>query len=137
MDAHLRVNPTCAIPLSELTWSFDASGGPGGQHANTSNTRAEVRLDVAASRALTSRQIERLVARLGPVVTAAAADTRSQTRNRELALERLRSKLSEGLAVQRDRRPTKPSRAAKRRRLDTKARRSQIKRERRTRFDPD
>ena len=127
----LRVTRSCAIPLSELEWRFSASSGPGGQHANTSNTRVEVRFDVESSPSLGPRQKARLVERLGPVVRVVAQDERSQTRNRSLALDRLRARLAEGLHVERERRPTKPSRAAKARRLESKRRRSETKRLRR------
>jgi ribosome-associated protein len=127
----LRVSATCRVPLDELEWRVSRSGGPGGQHANTSETRVEVRFDVAASRALGPRQRSRLVERVGAVVTAVAADSRSQARNRELALERLRSKLVAGLRVDRPRRATKPSRSARAARVDSKRRRSTIKRHRR------
>src|SRR5712671_6714573 len=99
----LRVTRTCVIPRSELEWQFSASGGPGGQHANTSNTRAEVRFDIAASPSLGPRQRARLLERLGPMVRVAASDERSQARNRALALERLRSRLAEALKVERER----------------------------------
>jgi ribosome-associated protein len=124
----LRVTRSCTIPLDELEWRFTASGGPGGQHANTSNTKAEVRFNVAASPSLGPRQKARLLERLGPVVRVVASDERSQTRNRELALERLRSRLAEALRVQRERRPTAPSRAAKERRVEQKRKRSETKR---------
>jgi ribosome-associated protein len=137
MTARLRVSASCSIPMGELEWRFDRSGGPGGQHANTSSTRVEVRFDIARSQALGPRQRQRLEERLGPVVTATAADTRSQARNRELALDRLRGKLAEGLRVERRRHPGRPSRVAKERRLEAKRRRSAIKRERRDRFDPE
>jgi len=127
----LRVTRSCAIPLSELEWRFTASGGPGGQHANRSNTRAEVRFDVAASTSLLEAHRARLVERLGPVVRVVADDERSQLRNRELALERLRARLAEALRVERTRRPTAPSRGAKLRRLESKKRRSDVKRLRR------
>ena len=130
-DGVLRVTRTCSIPLDELEWRFSASGGPGGQHANTSNTRAEVRFDVASSTALGPRQRARLLERLGPVVRVVASDERSQARNRENALDRLREKLGAALAVQRVRRPTVPSAAAERRRLDAKRRQSEKKRMRR------
>src|SRR5690348_10367786 len=119
----IRVTPSCRIPRSELRWRVDRSGGPGGQHANTSDTRVEVSFDVAASTALGPRQRERLLERLGPVVRAVAADSRSQARNRELALERLVARLAAGLAVTRSRRPTRPSAAARRERVETKRRR--------------
>lgn len=124
----LRVTSSCRIPHDELTWLVSRSGGPGGQHANTSDTRVEVRFDVTASRALGPRQRARLLERLGPVIKAVAADSRSQARNRELALERLRHRIAAGLAVPRTRRPTKPTASARKTRLDTKRRRSQVKR---------
>jgi ribosome-associated protein len=127
----LRVTPSCRIPLDELTWRFSGSGGPGGQHANTANTRAEVVFDVEASPSLGPRQRARLLEKLGPVVRVVASDTRSQGRNRDLALERLRSKLAAALKVEPPRRPTKPSKGAKERRLSDKKRRSEVKRQRR------
>lgn len=131
MSEHLRVTPTCRIALDELEWRATRSGGPGGQHANTSDTRVEVRFDVAASPSLGPRQRARLLDRLGPVVRASASDTRSQAQNRELALERLRARLADGLRVRPARRPTAPSAAARRRRLDAKRRQSARKRDRR------
>lgn len=131
MGDRLRVTPSCAIDLDELSWRFARSGGPGGQHANTSDTRAEVRFDVAASSSLGPRQRARLLERLGPVVTVAASDSRSQARNRELALERLRSKLAAALRVTAPRRPTRPGPAARERRLADKRRRATRKRDRR------
>ena len=100
----LRVTGTCAIPLDELEWRFSGPGGPGGQHANTSNTRVEVRFDVEASPSLTPSQRARLLDRFGPVVRVVAADTRSQARNRELALARLRERLADALRTPRSRR---------------------------------
>jgi ribosome-associated protein len=132
----LRVSPSCAIPLEELEWRFSASGGPGGQHANTSNTRAEVRFDVAGSPSLGPRQRARLLERLGPEVRVVASDERSQVRNRQLALERLAARLAEGLRIQTPRRATKPTRASQRERLEAKRRRGDVKRGR-TRPAPD
>ena len=129
----LRVTGTCAIPLDELDWRFSGPGGPGGQHANTSNTRVEVRFDVARSPSLTASQRARLEDRLGPVVRVVAADTRSQARNRELALSRLRERLADGLRTRRARRATTPTAAVRRRRLDAKRRRGDLKRQRRMR----
>jgi ribosome-associated protein len=128
--AVLRVTPTCVIRMDELDWRFSASGGPGGQHVNTANTRAEVRFDVAGSPSLGPRQRARLLERLGPDVRVVASDERSQLRNRELALERLRSRLAEALRVETPRRPTKPTKAAKERRLEAKRQRSETKRRR-------
>lgn len=124
----LRVTPTCAIPLDELQWRFSASGGPGGQHANTANTKAEVRFDVAGSPSLGPRQRARLLERLGPEVRVVASDERSQARNRELALQRLAARLAEGLRVETPRRPTAPTRASQRARVESKRRRGEVKR---------
>jgi ribosome-associated protein len=124
----LVVSRSCRIPLDELEWRFSASGGPGGQHANTSNTRAEVRFDVANSPSLGPRQRARLLERLGPVVRVAADDERSQLRNRQLALDRLAARLREALKVERPRVATKPSKGAKTRRLESKRRTSERKR---------
>jgi ribosome-associated protein len=129
----LRVTGTCAIPLDELEWRFSGPGGPGGQHANTSNTRVEVRFDVEGSPSLTPSQRARLLDRFGPVVRVVAADTRSQARNRELALSRLRERLADALRTPRARRATAPTRAARRRRIEAKRRRGDLKRQRRMR----
>ena len=128
MPGWLHVTPSCWIDLDELEWHVTRSGGPGGQHANTSNTRVEVRLDVARSASLGPRQRARLLERLGPIARATAADSRSQARNRDLALERLRARIAQALHVDRPRRPTRPSKAAKQRRVDAKRRRGDLKR---------
>src|SRR5215470_13205022 len=133
----LRVTSACAVPLDELTWRFDRSGGPGGQHANTSDTRVEVRFDVASSPSLGPRQRARLLDRLGPVVSASASDSRSQARNRDVALDRLRAKLAEALRIERPRRPTRPSTGAREERLTAKHRHSERKRARRRPGDED
>ena len=109
MDDPLRIGRHAAVPLSEIELRTSRSSGPGGQHANVTASRVEAVFDVGASRALTEEQRSRIAARLGPVVRAVAQDTRSQTRNRELALERLRGRLEGALAVQRPRRATKPT----------------------------
>lgn len=127
----LRVSRTCAIALDELEWRFSASGGPGGQHANTANTKAEVRLDLAASTSLTEVQRARLVAALGPVVRVVASEQRSQAQNRALALERLRLRLAAALVVPKRRVDTRPTKGSQRRRLETKRHRGDVKRERR------
>jgi ribosome-associated protein len=120
-----------AIPLREVTLRTSRSSGPGGQHANVTASRVEASFDVAASTALTDAQKRRVTERIGPRVTAIAQDARSQSRNRELALERLQHRLTAALAVQRPRRATKPSRQAVRRRLEAKRRQSVRKRARR------
>jgi ribosome-associated protein len=124
------------IPEAELTWRFDAPGGPGGQHANRTASRVEVTFDVEASPSLTDAQRARLVERLGPRITAVAADSRSQARNRQVALDRLRSMVSDALREERPRRPTRPSRSAKEERLASKRRRGDLKRNR-GRVDPE
>jgi ribosome-associated protein len=124
----LRVSSSCSIGLDEIEWRFTGSGGPGGQHANTANTRVELRFDVAASPSLGPRQKARIAEQLGPVVRVVASDTRSQHRNRELALERLRRRLESALRVRRARVPTRVSRGAKERRLQEKRRQSERKR---------
>ena len=127
-DRWLVVSRSCRIPLEELEWRFSASGGPGGQHANTSNTRAEVRFDVERSPSLGPRQRARLLERVGPVVRVVASDERSQSRNRDLAMERLAARLAEGLRVETPRVATRPRPAAKRKRVDEKRRRGETKR---------
>ena len=134
----LRVSPSCRIDRAEVVVRASRSGGPGGQHANTSDTAVEASFDVAASRSLGPRQRARLLARLGPVVRARAADRRSQAQNRDLALERLAAKLAAGLRTARPRRPTTPSPSARRSRLDAKRRRGNTKQRRaRPRLDDD
>ena len=133
----LYLAPGVWLPEQEVTWRFSTAGGPGGQHVNTSNTRAEATFDIEHSPALPAWARERLVARLGPVVSVAAGDTRSQTRNRELALLRLADRLRRSLEVRRGRRPTRPTAASQRRRLEEKSRRSQLKSDRRRRARPD
>ena len=127
----MRVTRDLLLPLGEVTIRVTRSSGPGGQHANVTESRVEVVFDVVASPTLTETQRERLLARCGPRVTAVAQDARSQLRNRELALERLRERLARGLAVVRRRTPTKPSRAARARRVDAKKQRGETKRGRR------
>ncbi len=119
------------IPVAEITLRASRSSGPGGQHANVTASRIEAVFDVRASTVLTGAQRERVTRKLGPVVTAIAQDARSQARNRELALERLESKLAGALAVPRRRRATRPTRASGERRLKSKKVRSERKKNRR------
>ena len=123
----LVVTRSLTVPASELQWRFTRSGGPGGQHANTADTRAEVRFDVAGSPSLDERQRALLLDRLGAVVRAASGDERSQARNRVRALERLAERLADALVVDAPRRPTRPGRGAVVRRLDEKRRNAQRK----------
>lgn len=116
----MRVTANVAIPLAEIELRTTRSSGPGGQHANVTDSRVEASFAVAASTALSDAQKARVTSKAGPVVRAVSQDARSQLRNRELALERLRDKLAQALHVDRPRRPTKPSKGAKRRRLEAK-----------------
>ena len=124
----IHVRPGLAIPLDEVELRASRSSGPGGQHANVTASRIEASFDVAASSALNDEQKRRVMARCGPVVRAVSQDTRSQRRNRELAIERLATRIASALTVQRPRKQTRPTRAAKERRIQQKQRRSQTKR---------
>jgi ribosome-associated protein len=124
------VTRSVSIPLSEIELRVSRSSGPGGQHANVTASRVEAVFDVAASPSLSEVQRKRVMAKAGPRLTAVAQDTRSQTRNRELALERLRSRLAAALAVPRARHDTKPTKASRKRRLESKRRRADVKRAR-------
>jgi ribosome-associated protein len=124
----IRVTRSVSIPLSEIAFRYSRSSGPGGQHAQKTETRVEALFDVEASAALTDRQKNRVVRKAGPVLRAVAQDERSQARNRELATERVADALREALRVERPRRATKPSKAAVERRLEQKRRRSRTKR---------
>ncbi len=123
----VRVTRSVLLPLPEIELRVSRSSGPGGQHAQKSSTRVEASFHVEASSALTDAQKQRVMARVGPVIRALAQDERSQSRNRELAIERLVEKLREALAVPRRRVPTRPSEAAHERRLESKRRRSRTK----------
>jgi ribosome-associated protein len=136
-DETVHVTHSLAIPASELAWRFTASGGPGGQHANTANTKVELRFDIAASPSLGQRQRERLLAHFGPELRVVASGSRSQGRNRAEARERLAELLASALHVERARVKTRPRKAAVERRLDAKHRRSAVKRERRRSFGDD
>ena len=125
------VNPSLAVPLAEIELRASRSSGPGGQHANVTASRVEAVFDVGGSASLSSAQRRRLLAKYGDRVTAVAQDARSQTRNRELALERLRQKLADGLVVPKRRRATRPTKAAREQRLESKRRTSVRKRSRR------
>ena len=134
-DGVVRITPSLSLPLSELQFRFTPSGGPGGQHANKVSTRVEVRFDVSGSPSLGPRQRARLLDRLGPEVRVTADDERSQLRNRQVAVDRLRVRLADALHVDKPRRPTRPSRGAKERRLALKRQTSERKRNRRPDID--
>jgi ribosome-associated protein len=127
----LVIRPGLVVPLTEVELRTSRSSGPGGQHANVTASRVEAVFDVHASTVLTDAQKARVASRHGPRVTAAAQDTRSQARNRELALERLAQRLSAALETRRPRRPTRPTAASKRKRVESKRRRGETKRARR------
>lgn len=131
IEGAIRVTRSVTIPRHEIELRFSRSSGPGGQHAQRTETRVEAVFDVEASSALTDRQKRRVVAKAGAVLRAIAQDERSQWRNRELAVERLVDELRSALHVPRPRTPTKPTQAAKERRLADKRRRGDVKRLRR------
>jgi ribosome-associated protein len=133
----LHVRRGLDVPLSEITWRATTSGGPGGQHANRTLSRVEVQFDVAASSVLGPRQRARLLERVGPVVRASAGDSRSQARNRQLALERLAARIDAALRVEPPRRATRPTKRSQVRRVEGKRHRGQIKRRRRPPGDDD
>jgi ribosome-associated protein len=127
----LHIRSGLALPLTEIELRTSRSSGPGGQHANVTASRVEASFDVNASETLSAEQRARISSKLGPRVTAAAQDTRSQYRNRELALERLAARLAHALEVRRPRTKTRPTAASRKRRVDAKKRRGEIKRARR------
>jgi ribosome-associated protein len=130
MANELPIRPGVVIPMEEIELRTSRSSGPGGQHANVTASRVEAVFDVANSSALSESQKARIQSRLGPRVTASAQDTRSQLRNREMALDRLAARLSHALEVRRPRHKTRPTAASKRRRVEGKKRRGDIKRAR-------
>jgi ribosome-associated protein len=127
MDSPIVLRGGVEIPLPEIELRTSRSSGPGGQHANVTASRVEAVFDVSASTALSDEYKRRIMARLGPRVVAVAQDSRSQARNRKLALERLQARLSAALTPPRPRRPTRPTRASAERRLASKRRQSQRK----------
>jgi ribosome-associated protein len=127
----IRVTRSVVLPLDEIAFRTSRSSGPGGQHAQKSETRVEAIFDVEASASLSPAQKKRVVAKAGPVLRAVAQDERSQLRNRELAVERLVDQLRAALRVERRRVPTKPTAASRERRLEQKRRRGETKRQRR------
>jgi ribosome-associated protein len=127
----IRVTRSVVLPRGEVEFRYSRSSGPGGQHAQKSETRVEAVFDVEASTALSDVQKRRVVARAGPVLRAVAQDERSQSRNRELALERVVEQLRRALRVERRRVPTEPTAASRERRLEQKRRRAEVKRLRR------
>lgn len=137
VSGDLIVTRRLTIPASELQWRFSGSGGPGGQHANTSNTKVTLTWNAEQSEALTDYQRRLIVEALGPVVRVVAVDERSQTRNRDLALERLRERVRAALVVPARRRPTSPTMSSVRRRLTDKRLQSERKTARRVVQNPE
>lgn len=131
----VRITSSLIVPMSELQFRFTPSGGPGGQHANKVNTRVELRFDVVSSPSLGSRQRARLLERFGSEIRVVADDERSQSRNRQLAVERFRDRMAAALRIEKPRRPTRPSRGAKERRLSAKRHQAERKRSRRPDLD--
>jgi len=125
------------IPAHELQWRFSASGGPGGQHANTANTRVELVYDPTTSVALGPTQRARVLNRLRAPIRVVVSSERSQLQNRRIARERLAARLADALVVETSRRPTRPTLGSRTRRLDAKKRQGDRKSERGRRFGPD
>jgi len=126
-DQIISGGPKCRIPASEISWNFGPSGGPGGQHANRSNTRVEATLDLASAQGIEENVREFLIAKLGSVMRVTVDKHRSQFRNRELALSRIESQLQGALVKEKARRPTKPKKSAVERRLKNKRKQSERK----------
>jgi len=137
MGEWMAIGPHAAVPLRDIVIRASRSSGPGGQHANVTESRIEASLDVGACESLTEEQRRTIIARAGPRVVATAQDTRSQARNRELALERLQRRLQQALTVAPPRRNTRPPRAADERRIESKRRQGARKRSRARAEDPD
>jgi ribosome-associated protein len=139
----VQVTPEVAIPLSELEFRASRASGPGGQGVNTTDSRVELRFDVAGSPSLSPQARERALRRLGPrvdssgVLRVVAQNRRSQLANRRAAVERFAELLAAALATRRPRHPTRPSRAASARRVESKRRRSATKRLRGRPRDPE
>ena len=131
MEERLRVKKGCSIPISEIEIRASRSSGPGGQHANVTASRIEASFRIADSESLNAAQRKRLQARFGDRVTAVSQDARSQSRNREVALERLAEKIAQAITPPKPRRKTRPTRASKERRLAGKRKRSEVKQARR------
>lgn len=131
MDDDLIVTRSVRIPRRELQVSFSASGGPGGQHANKTATRVEIRFDIENSAAFGPGQRQRVIERLGSEIRVVADDERSQLRNRSIAEQRLVVRLQAALHIERPRRPTKPTKASQARRVAAKQQRGDVKRQRR------
>jgi ribosome-associated protein len=130
-DDSIHVTGSVRIPRREIDVTTTTSGGPGGQHANRSATRVELRYDIATSTALSESQRRRVIDRLGRELRVSASDERSRARNLALAEQRLVERLRDALHVPKRRRPTRPTRGSKERRLGDKQRRSQLKSQRR------
>ena len=137
VDRDLLAGPGCRVSAGDVSWRFSPSGGPGGQHANRANTRAEASLDLSAVDGIDDEVRERLVVRFGPVLRVAVDSSRSQARNRRRALDKIEERLRAALQVDPERQPTRPGRRAVERRLATKRRRSARKADRGARWDPD
>ena len=131
MPDRLEIRPGVAVPLTEIELRTSRSSGPGGQHANVTAAGVGGLFEVHPTPGLAAPPTPRRAPGGAPRPAAAAQDTRSQLRNRELALERLAHRLAGALEVRRPRTATRPTAAAKRRRLDAKKRRGDLKRSRR------
>lgn len=131
----LQVLPGLVVPDTELSWRFSRSSGPGGQSVNTTDSRAELTVDL--TNVLPGHLLARATGRLGStVLTTQSSEQRSQLQNRVVAGERMAAAIRAAIApAPAPRRPTKPTRGSKERRLDVKRQRSDLKRLRRSTED--
>ena len=132
-DGLIAVNDGLWIPRAELTYRATRSGGPGGQHVNTSSTRVELVWDVDGSPSVTDEQRELIRSKLANRISGegtlllAASDHRSQYQNKEAVTERFAELLRQALVVPKKRKKTRPPRGASEARLRAKKQRSQLK----------
>ena len=129
-DHYLFIKPGLRIPVSEIVWNFNPSGGPGGQHANKANTRVEAELTITHLTEIDDHTKSLIIEKIGESLRVVEDSTRSQNRNRKKALQRMEKRLIDAVQIEKKRKPTKPSRSSNERRLQVKKRRSKLKAER-------
>ncbi len=129
-DNYLFIKSGLRIPVSEIVWSFNPSGGPGGQHANKANTRVEAELTITHLTEIDDHTKSLIIEKIGESLRVVEDSTRSQNRNRKKALQRIEKMLADAVQVEKKRKPTKPSRSSNERRLQVKKRRSKLKADR-------
>ena len=129
-DHYLFIKPGLRIPVSEIVWNFNPSGGPGGQHANKANTRVEAELTITHLTEIDEHTKSLIIEKIGESLRVVEDSTRSQNRNRKKALQRMEKRLIDAVQIEKKRKPTKPSRSSNERRLQVKKRRSKLKADR-------